>query len=243
MNDFEIIKFMGSIFTPDLIIRNSLEFMNVVSELIGDKVGHNPNVLPIPQEAPPEIPRIQFVTPDKIWRLTISLERTDFVYFNTRLSDDDRVSTEDFSVHSSNFFSAFVKKLKIRVQRLAFITERVSPKQNPSQLIIGKFCKEEYYEKEKPFYNANRFEIHSLKNYKWNDFRLNSWVRVKAIDFLPKDEKVTVPVIHVENDMNTLSIKEDPDSTFSEDEITRFFNLAPQELQGILDKYFSKEKG
>jgi len=237
MPEFRVIKFQGSIFTPDLVISNSLKFMNTVGELQGEVLQGNPTALPIPQDAPAEIPRFQFVSQDGKWTLTISLVRTDLIFFDPSdpsAASQTGIDAETFSKKCSNFFGNYKDKLDLRVQRLAFVTERISPDDNASNFIIGKFCREDMTREGKPLNNVSRFEIHSLKKYDWVSYRLNSWVRIKAVDF--KTDK-TVPCLFLQNDLNTLSIDEDPSQDFSCKEIDKFYMEIDQHLKDILIKY------
>lgn len=237
MRDFRIVKFLGSIFTPELNITNSLKFLNVVAELLGDKLDGSPVVLPIPQDAPANIPRLQLTSSDNKWTLGMSLERTDLHYQNPSVLDKEIIEIEDFSSISTKFFSEFKRKMDLRVQRLAFITQRISPEKNAAYYIIDKFCKREYYEeKGRPLNNSKRFEIHSLKNYSWEGFRLNSWVRIKSIDYGTTD---SIPVLFIENDLNTLSAAEDSEKKFSAEDIEKYFREIPRHINVILGKYFT----
>jgi len=237
MPEFRVIKFQGSIFTPDLVISNSLKFMNTVGELQDEVLQGNPTALPIPQDAPAEIPRFQFVSQDGKWMLTISLVRTDLIFFDPSdpsAASQTGIDAETFSKKCSNFFGNYKDKLDLRVQRLAFVTERISPDDNASNFIIGKFCREDMTHEGKPLNNVSRFEIHSLKKYDWASYRLNSWVRIKAVDL--KTDK-TVPCLFLQNDLNTLSIDEDPSQDFSRETIDKFFLGINEHLKDILKKY------
>lgn len=64
---------------------------------------------------------------------------------------------------------------------------------------------------------------------------MNSWVRLKAIDY--KDGDNFIPVFFMENDLNTLSDAEDPERDFSAEEIHQYFAKAPSEIDGIVRKY------
>lgn len=237
MLEFRVIKFQGSIFTPDLVISNYLKFMNTVGELQGEVLQGDPTILPIPQEAPAEIPRFQFVSQDGKWMLTISLVRTDLIFFDP--SDPSStgqvgIDAEIFSKKCSEFFGNYKDKLNLRIQRLAFVTERISPDDNASNFIIEKFCRADKTQEGKPFHNVHRFEIHSFKKYNWGDYHLNSWVRIKAADL--KTDKI-LPCLFLQNDLNTLSLEEDPSQDFSRKAIDEFFLGINEHLQDILRKY------
>ena len=234
MPDFRVIKYQGSIFTPDLSISNSLVFIKVIAELLGEKLKGNPSVLPIPQDAPANIPRMQFISHDKKWILTISLARTDLIFVDPSISNPVDVNVEEFSGLCSNFFINYKEKLNIRVQRLAFVTDRVSPDDQAASFIVKKFCKDELAQDGKPFNNLHKFEIHSLKTYDWRGYHLNSWVRIKASDL--QAGKI-VPALVVQNDLNTLPSGKESDRDFSQEEIKKFFLEIPEHLSGILKKY------
>ena len=235
MAEYTIIKFLSSIFTPGLNLSSTLPFMNTAAELLGDKLNGNPVSLPFDQpDAPAMIPRLQFPSVDKKWNLTVSLQRTDLVYLNKSLADD-RPNIKEFSAIAGDFMHGFKRKLDLHVQRVAFVTERVAPGKEPASSIIAKYCKREYAEEGRPFHNAKKFEIHAYKRYDWEKFSLNSWVRLRAIDF--KDGDRLIPVFFMENDLNTLSESEDPQREFSAEEIQRYFTNAPSEIEEIVRKY------
>lgn len=236
MLDFKIIRFLSSIYTPDLHISNSIKFVNIAIELLGDRLGENPTILPVPQDAPASIPRIQLASPDKKWNLSISLERTDLVYLDPSLSEEKIIEAKEFSHISSHFLREFKDRLDLAVQRIAFVTERVLPEKRASDSIIDRFCKKQFKQKGRPFNNVKKFEIHSLKRYDWERFKINSWVRIKAMDFKAVD--IITPAVIIINDLNTLPYSEDPENRFSSGDISRYIVETPSHINEILNKYF-----
>jgi hypothetical protein len=233
--EFRIIKFQGTVFTPNLFIQNPLNFLSIVNELIGDKMNGNTTVLPIPQDAPADIPRIQSTSSDSKWGLNISLTRTDIYYFDPLISNIEGVNIEEFTKIAAQFLSKFQNKMNLMIQRLAFVTERILPEDSASGYLIDMFCKDELKMEGRPFNNVNKFEIHSLKKYAWNDFSINSWVRIKSIDF--KGDKI-IPAILLINDINTLPFEQDPKIAFQSSDIEKFFNGVSEHINQILSKYF-----
>ncbi len=237
MLDFRIYKILGSVFTPELNISSSLKIANLVSDLLGNYVGQSPSILPIPQDAPPGIPRILFSSSDKKWKLNISLERTNLFYEVPPNSTDEVISIDDFSSIASDFFGHYQKELGLRVQRIAIVTERSLIQDDALDYILRSFCNEKQIIEGRPFFNTKRFEIHSLKKYPWENFNINSWVRMKFLPIMIGDGE-TAPAILVVNDLNTFSSDEAPDEAFSADDIKTYFEKAPQHLNKILKLYF-----
>ncbi|MCD6293396.1 MAG: hypothetical protein J7M20_00395, partial [Deltaproteobacteria bacterium] len=89
----------------------------------------------------------------------------------------------------------------------------------------------------RPFFGPESFELHSLKKYTWEDFDVNSWVRMKVQSIKTKDGE-SVRAILLTNDLNTYSLDEAKDREFSKDEIIRFFDKISEELRKIVHLYF-----
>ncbi len=236
MLDFKTYKFLAVVFTPEFTISSSLKIANYVVDLLGKYVGEEPTILPIPREAPSELPRIVFSSSDKKWSLNISLERTTLFFNISPTSTKEEINADEFSSITSEFIVNYQKALDLRVQRTASVTERSTIRDDALTFILDRFCKKEQTTKGKPFFNAKRFEIHSLKKYEWESFNLNSWVRM---NFVPiKIEGGETPAIMIVNDLNTFSLDEAPEAKFSAERINTFFEKIPQHLNKILKLYF-----
>jgi hypothetical protein len=237
MLDLTTYKFLAAVFTPEFTISSSLKIANCVVDLLGKYVGEEPTILPIPKEAPSELPRIVFSSSDKKWSLNISPERTSLFFNISPTSTKEEINADEFSSITSEFFVNYQKALNLRVQRTAFVTERSTIRDDALTFILDRFCKKEQTAKGKPFFNAKRFEIHSFKKYDWESFNLNSWVRLKYAPIKNEDGEI-VPAVLVINDLNTYSLDEAPEAAFSEGEIHSFYKKIPQHLGKILKLYF-----
>jgi len=117
------------------------------------------------------------------------------------------------------------------------VSEGLSIQDDALTYIQKRFCSEDQISRGRPFHNAERFEIHSMKKYPWENFNINSWVRTKVQNIITKDGE-SVPSIILLNDLNTLSLDEAKDQIFSPDEIKRFFDKISVELRKIIQLYF-----
>ncbi len=239
MLDFRVYKFLAAVFTPELSISNPLKIANNVVDLLGEYVGIEPSILPIPKDAPSEIPRIIFSSPDKKWSLNISKERTNLYYNISPTSSEkkEEITIGEFTSVAMPFFSEYIKEINSRVQRIAFVTERSVITDDALDYVLNRFAKKEQVSKGRAFHNTKRFEIHSLKKYTWQKFNINSWVRIQ---FLPMktDDGETTPGILVTNDLNTQSLNEAPEVAYDADDIAIYFNNIEEHLSEILKLYF-----
>jgi hypothetical protein len=234
MEQFSVTRLLGVLFTPDLTIGNYIKMLNTIISLTGEKFDGQPTILPIPQDAPPDIPRLQLSSKDKNWGLNISLTRTDLLHVSDPFKDDEIDKIRGFTTLCSNFFSQYQESINLRVQRLAFVTDRVLRQNSPSDYIVEKFCRPELKQEGSPFNNTKSFELHSLKKYQWEGFNVNSWVRIKSA----VGEPGKFPVVLLLNDINTSPKEEDPSKQFTSDDTKRFFGNITNHIKGIVDKYF-----
>jgi hypothetical protein len=226
-------RYRASVFTPALTIGNYAKYIRLFQDVAGDKLDGQVMSLPVPQDAPAEIPRLSMSASDNTWRVQMSPLRTDVSYHRINNFKVDIPTPGIFSEFVLNIFGSFLNDPEISAQRLSYVTERVLeiPDDTPANFIAKRFCRDEYLEQ--PFNNPNVFEIHSLKKYTWNTFRVNSWVRIKSAMI----EALDLPVVGIINDFNTLSMEEAPDTVFNIDQIADFIQHAPEEIDSICSLY------
>lgn len=238
MFEFNIVRVLSTIFTPEFNISNSLSIANLATDLVGDRLDGEATMLPLPQDAPPDIPRIILTSSDKLLSISISPKRTNFEFKVPLESIIDKIDYTSYYSGIANFFSEYTEKLDLKVQRLGYVTDRLIIEEDVLSYMLDRFCNKEQTFKGKPFYNAKRFEIHSLKDYEWEGFQINSWVRMKYFPMKAKDSE-RKPTLYVQNDLNTLPEDEDPGADFSTTEIEKYFSNIPNHLEQILNLYFS----
>lgn len=239
MPSFQLKKFLGSIFTPDFSLSNSLTVASQAYELMGERLDGPPTILPLLQDAPADIPRITLGTSDNTLKINISLSRTNFLVQVPALPETGTFDINEFAETASRFFSDFKNALSLRVQRMGFVTERLEVDPDALSYILNRFCNSDQIERGRPFHNSKRFEIHSLKKYEWEGFNINSWVRLKCLTIRQNNDESLQPILVVENDLNTLPPEENPDADFSVDEIRSYFSNSHEHISSIVDLYFN----
>lgn len=232
MLGFKFIKLMGVIFTPEFAIGNKLLIADIFQDISGGKFDGELISMPIPQNAPSDIPRIILNSQDGTWKLEVSLERTNIIFFKPLNLSVPVPNINDFGEFVKDLFKSYKLKTQINVQRLAFITDRFCEIKDitPSQFIATRYCKEEYLQN--IFNNPDAFELHTLKKYQYEGFNINSWVRVKSSN-LADDAKT--PILLLVNDINTFS---EPIVSYSESDIESFFKIIPAHLEDVIELYF-----
>jgi len=227
----EIASIQSTIFTPGFSFNSSLVLRRLL-EIEPDLFDGAPTVLPIPEDAPREIPRITLQSSNRYFKIDVAPSRTNL--YRTKSAEDDIININDFITFSSQFLTNYMEIVNARCGRVAAIIRRFAVIENPGHVIAEHFCKEEFMAA--PFDRPGSFEIHAHKVYDLSDFgRVNSWVRIRGVVAQFADRAQQHAII-IEQDINTLS-EEMENRDYSEQQINRFFEIVADEFDIILRLY------
>jgi hypothetical protein len=193
-------------------------------------------VLPLPADAPPEIPRVVLQSGDGRWRLSMGPTRIDSVWNNK--PGTARADLGEMTQECSEVLQRYIGEKHLPVDRLALVIQRVCPVENPAQVLVHRFCNEA--SENGPFRRSETFEIHNHKAYtpshEGRQWHVNSWVRCKTAK-LTSDNR---PVILVEQDLNTVGNESEP-PRFDGAAVQNFFSMAVAEANKVLRQDYFPE--
>ncbi len=232
MESSDIESIQASLFIANFTF-STWKILKTVLDHCSSQFDGDPTVLPIPDGAPIEIPRIILVKTDKSMKLEVAPTRLNL--FRYKIKDSDRISPENFLNNEAELLNKLIADIGADCVRVAVVLHRFSPKKEPAEDIAIHFCKKGFVEE--PFDRPGAFELHALKNYTFLDsFEVNSWVRIKSGKGQP-EKGVFHPVIIAHQDMNTLAELMDT-KTYNNDDISKFFSNIFEEFDNILKLYF-----
>jgi hypothetical protein len=232
--DFEITSVQATVFTPSVSFSASKLLASVLGKW-GEVFDSPPISMPLPSDAPSEIPRIILQDSTKNRKLELAPKRANLFWL--RQTETDTIILEDYLAFASDVLCDYVKMVNGKVGRIAAVFNRYLINPNPGQFLAQHFCKEEWLTA--PFDRPASFEIHSRKRYSLADrFKVNSWVRCKTGLLVKPDGK---SVILTEQDINTIP-EEMETREYSDQEIRDFFRLVKKEFDLILSLYFPEGK-
>ena len=163
--NMKIIRHQLSFFTPSAAYGNMSKVLSLLLSKCEGVLDAPPTSLPVPPEAPPEIPRIIFKSERGDKELTLRLDRIDSVFFRSydeAITDDE---IKKFQKDTLGWVSPLLDSFGIQVNRLGVVFQRAMVVDDSAATYLAqKFCRKEYMTQ--PFGNSQRFEIHNLKNYK-----------------------------------------------------------------------------
>jgi hypothetical protein len=199
----------------------------------------DPIVLPIPEQAPPEVPRIILISKDQTIRVEIALARVDVRW--QQAAGRATLARDEFVRFAQKAFTSFNHTLNAVSTRLAFVIQRFQPDDDPAKALAHHFCRPDLLSNDPkgPLNRPENFELHAHKTYEMKGFRINSWVRCKTGILAVSDAGQRI--VLVEQDLNTLTDAMSQ-KQYDSAAVERFFEAAVHEVDSILAVYFPQER-
>jgi hypothetical protein len=225
----KLIRYQISFFTKNAVYSDFNGILKELLERCGSVLNGPPIILPIPENATVDIPRLILRSSSNDQQLLLKSNRIDTAVakpFENSISEPERLS---FDKNTLDWLLPFFKERKIAVNRIGIVMQRafIPNGTPPGEFISRKYCRDEFLEQ--PFQHAKNFEIHCLKNYNFLGLDINSWVRIQTITILPS-KTVAVGVL---NDMNHIPLSRN----LTEAEINEFISKVDKEALKILGFY------
>ena len=233
---FELASCQASVFTPD----GGFSPAKILKQFYPQQSAlfdANPTVLPVPEDAPFEIPRVILESASHEWKCQLSPARADVIWARTK-STQTKLSIGEFSAKAGDVLVQYTDVLGTRVARVAGLATRFAEHEKPGEFLARHFCKERW--DEKPLNRPENFELHAHKKFLLaGEFQVNSWARSKT--GLLAGDTAQKPIVLFEQDINTLA-EEARDRSFQNEEIKRFLAAVAEEADVILQLYFPETR-
>jgi hypothetical protein len=231
------VRLQASLFTPGLQFRSGKILAHFLAKW-PEVFSGEPTTLPVPPEAPPEIPHLLLRSETGEFLLQAAPIKLDVLW--TRQSMDSDLNVTQYLHWVSELFPSYLEVTGGNAGRLACIATRMARNEAPALTLSRHFCQPRWTEAAGPLNRPCDFELHAHKQFllaQWLD--VNSWVRCKTglLRYGDQTTPTQTQVIIVEQDLNTLA-EEMNTREFGPEDITRFYELMPQELEQILILYF-----
>lgn len=230
LNDFqEIAQIQTTVFIHNLVLSTSEVLKNLI-DLDEDIFNGDPFVLPLPDDAPKEIPRINLNNKKNMYKLEVAPIRINF--YRNKAGDEDKLIPDDFINKSCDILTSILENIGVKCDRIALVMNRFCLKDESAKEIAHHFCKDKYMEQ--PFDRPIEFQIHSLKKYLYlGRFNINSWVRISS-GMIKNGKGVVSNSISVQQDINTIVEEK---RIFTNQDIKDFYGNSFEELNNILKLY------
>lgn len=228
--DLRLFRYQISFFTPNVLYGNIQKAFRMLTERCEKTLNAKPAVIPLPDDAPKEFPRLILKSESGNKELALRLDRIDCVFNCSFENPISEIEVRRFKREVLQWVSPFVSEFKISVNRLGVVIQKgfeIKEGELPAEYVAKKYCQKKFHIQ--PFGNAKNFELHCLKNYNYLGLEINSWVRLQTLKLVSSNKLI----IGVTNDMNHIPLDRD----LSEKEIKDFVNKANKEADTVLKHY------
>jgi len=211
-------------------IGNSLQTAATLDRATNHIFTGEPAILPIPDDAPPEIPRIILTAKDKRWRCNVSPTRLEFTYDEPDQAREELDSIKGQYVATLHSLAKCAKtELKAGVHRLALVVTSVALPEEPVELIGRTFIRDGV------LFSPRQLEVHMLNRTTIGNLDVNKWCRVFSRDARYGEGRKTA--LFVVYDLNTVSDPQKP-TEFGVEAIMAFYDLALAQVSDGMQTLF-----
>ena len=229
----KLIRHQITLFFSEAFFGNLQGILKFFIDEAGSVLDAQPIILPLPDDAPEEVPRIILRSADHSQELAVKANRVDAAVakpLEDGISASERI---EFEKQCIAWLLPLLDNRGFAVNRVGVVMQRAHQPEgsSPGEFISKKYCRDEYLEQ--PFRNAKNFEIHCLKNYSLFGKMVNSWVRIQTVNVLPSRKQV----VGVLNDLNHVPTR----TRLEPEDVRSFVQAANSEMEKILSYYKLEE--
>lgn len=224
--DFLVRSFQVALFGL-VDIRNPLGVGNQVRSAAGALFDGDPLVLPLPSDAPPEIPRIVLKSKDERYSCNVSGVRLDFFYREKEPARKWVDLRDEYLQHLSAISQTVVATLRTGITRLGSVAEFHVPIGSSPSLAMRRA-----YLKEGILPGEHEIQLGILHRQSWETIEINRWVRLRG--------KEGESALRVVVDINTIPEKK---YDFDVEGIESFYNRVSSFFVADLEKIVLQRSG
>lgn len=204
---------LSAVLRASFNISNKLEVANSIHEPLKTILDGEPLLLPLPDEAPTEIPRISLTSKNNKYQCNISKEFIEFAYREDKPIKGLSELREQYLEVVGIISKVLKDKLRSTIFRNGLVIRFTIPHETPVVSVKDKFIKS-------GILNTPRaLELNVLDRMEWEALIINRWYRIATKTEQSNGEKV----ISVVYDINTITEKK---YDFSVESSVAFFDKA-----------------
>jgi hypothetical protein len=193
--------------------------------------------LPIPADAPPQLPRLQMATRDRSQSVEAGPERFSVTW---QIVTQGAGPPDQFVETARKAFGAYRQALPSRLVRLALHALSFANAQDPAMALARHFCKPEWLYRDDTSKGAlsrcENFELHAHKRFALQSgVRVNSWMRCKTGQLTVGGASSSG--VLTDQDLNTL-VEEADARNWRDEEASALLSEMLRESCSIIGSYF-----
>lgn len=223
------------LFSPGIIIVDKLKVANTINDNLLGLLDSDPVILPIPEDAPSEFPRMQMNSKDGRYNLSVAKSRLDFIF---RYKEDERENLFPIPGLFEKFLTIFQyikENIYAQITRTATVTNWIIEleKTPAAEYILSRYIRSEM-----PIIKPYELELHYLTKESIAGFEVNKWTRIKSTRKISEPEQNRF--ISFLTDINTLA---EMTYEFNKESLQRLLDESSKVIKETIEKHFKNTEG
>ncbi len=233
--DIRIKNIQLVLFSPGIIIVDKLKVANAINDNLSNLFDGDPVMLPIPEDAHLETPRIQMSSKDGRYNLSIARNRLDFISIQKEDTDENSFPTPGLFEKFLAIFQYFKEDIHTQITRCAIVTDWIIEleKTSSSELLLLR-----YIRPQTPIINPYELELHYLTKESIAGFGVNKWTRIRSARKISEPEQDRFITFHI--DMNTLA---EMAYEFEKESLQKFLEQSSNVINETIEKHLRNMEG
>ncbi len=218
----------------DIALSDRIEVAQNLNKATKNLFSGEQTILPIPDDAPVEIPRIILGDKNKMFHCHISPKRLEF-FLRQKKGENKKLEEvqDDFLTQLANIARAVKTELRVKVERMGIVVNSaVFPEESPVDFLMKKFLKSG------TIVDPRELNLNFLHKFALGEFKVNRWHRFRCLSPEGKETLEEANALLIETDINTVSeMKYD----FSAEQIPAFCSQVFTFVESDLKSLFTEE--
>lgn len=221
------------LFSPGIIIIDKLKTASAINDNLSGLFDGDQVILPLHEDVPSDIPRIQMRSKDERYALSIARSRLDFV-FKYREDVENLFPIPGLFEKFLDIFQYFRDNIHTQTTRCAIVNNWIIELENPA----ADFLLSKYIRDETPINRPYELELHYLTKESIAGFESNMWTKIKSVRKIKEPQQNRFITFLI--DINTLA--EIP-YEFNKESLRLFLDQSSKIMNETIEKHFKNMEG
>lgn len=197
--DFQFLRIQTALFLSTIDLTDRLTMAVAIREASENMLSGEPVMLPVPVDAPGEIPRLRLNEAEGNWACQVAPKRLDF-FFECSLEQMERDEPTDvMEIHfklTTDVWNQLQDQFRAKAHRIGLITRVGAEVSRASSLLRETFLRTASFD------SSHKLEVHALHKLKMKEYDVNRWVRLRASQ--GQSDGNDSSKLFIDTDINTL---------------------------------------
>jgi hypothetical protein len=222
-----LVQSLTAVMWGNTVIRSPINFAAVINKVSGDIFNGKPQILDIPDDAPPDIPFIILKSKDNRHFFQVSKNRIDIILQETH--EKGMLLYDESSKLMDTLLIKLLPEIEATIQvfeNLAYVGRYII--ETPSSV---KYLYDKYLKENERLKNSHIIELNCLHHSQIASFKTNEWLRLHSARRLEDDYD---GAIGIEVDINTMNMNT---SNCTGSQVVDFYDDINSYIDKIIDTY------